>query len=614
MATKDTLPEVPGDEMGAADDRLASLPSFEAPRVELEAKASPVVAEQPTAPGASALDGAAPAEASADQLAAMRAVVQEVTSQPGVATPAKAEAAPASVEVSLPLDESSKAAAVNETAQPGAPVQAAAPAAPAATAAPATSVDGAQVTEVAPGGAEQLPESGPAAPRMEPLTTGRPVVSASAGVRGGSLPDAAAALAETGPATQPGLALPQSPAQDAMIAALRSVVQEVMSQSKAKPGRYSADDLARVAGRLSNLKTGIRPEDIVARPDDLPALMHPVQSQSGRNYAAAPAASGPMVAATPGEAAQMRGASLLGEGVRALAGGSASLVGAALKGLGRATHAVADLAAGPPAAAPEPLVQPRFDNAASAGAIAEVQRLMEEFGLTPDDVVEPGDVLAASNKLTREAQPAPEPAPTREAPAPMTAVLPRLSEYRIGQVEKAAEAFGREQDAFWSSSNKLTALRSEMERLAKERGLSISDVTEKMKPGGDFAELREKFNAAVAENPDASTRKRAMDKALDSFVRQYGRAQEEVLNPEQEGNPHYEGLKKRLESSHDSMKSKTAGVPAFANANGSLEASHFEKLREAVKQIMERVKAVVQDFMAMLKGKKSEPSNEVEPS
>lgn len=324
---------------------------------------------------------------------------------------------------------------------------------------------------------------------------------------------------------------------------LKAVAASILAERGADPShpqaRLTEEELARVAQHL-NLQGGVRPDPNAA------TLLQPIGA------AAAPGAAAPntaTVGVTAGQSVQMKGGAAIAEGAAALVGGALNLAGTAGKVVGQAAHHVADL------------MKPK-----DAGKQAEAAQ---------------AEAVASG----------------------LPAVLPRLSEYRIAQVEKAADNFGQEADAFWNSSTKLTALRSEMERVARERGLSVQDVAEKMKPGGDFAELREKFNAAVAENPDSGTRKKAMDKALDSYVRQYGRAQEELLNPEQNGNPHYDRYKDRLHRAHENIEQKSSGVPAFANDKGELEPSHFEKLKEAVAKIMEKLKEVAKEFVAMFRGK-----------
>jgi hypothetical protein len=174
------------------------------------------------------------------------------------------------------------------------------------------------------------------------------------------------------------------------------------------------------------------------------------------------------------------------------------------------------------------------------------------------------------------------------------------------QAVKAADNFANEQEQFWASSGKLAAVRAEMERVSREQGVPIQDVVEKMKPDGELSELHTKFKEAVAENPTGEKRRRAMDKAMESYVRQYGRAQEEALNPEQKGNPHFEALKGRLEKNHQRMEQNAGTMPAMVNEKGELEATQLEKLREAVAAIMEKIKQVARDFINMLTGKRGE--------
>ena len=199
----------------------------------------------------------------------------------------------------------------------------------------------------------------------------------------------------------------------------------------------------------------------------------------------------------------------------------------------------------------------------------------------------------------------------QEAPAAGVAVLPRISEYRVDQAEKAANAYEDAMQKLWESGN-LPNVRKEIEERARQTGLSVEDVMDKMKPNGEMSDLHEKFRTAVAESPDAQTNKKAMDKALDGWVRQYGRGQEELLNPETEGNPHFEALRDRLDNSHGRMQKNTANAPLFEGE----DKSHAEKLRETIQRIMEKLKEIAKDFVNMVRGKKgadAEADNDPSP-
>ncbi|MFL9811370.1 hypothetical protein D7249_24655 [Stutzerimonas stutzeri] len=199
----------------------------------------------------------------------------------------------------------------------------------------------------------------------------------------------------------------------------------------------------------------------------------------------------------------------------------------------------------------------------------------------------------------------------QEAPAAGVAVLPRISEYRVDQAEKAANAYEDAMQKLWESGN-LPNVRKEIEERARQTGLSVEDVMDKMKPNGEMSDLHEKFRTAVAESPDAQTNKKAMDKALDGWVRQYGRGQEELLNPETEGNPHFEALRDRLDNSHERMQKNTANAPLFEGE----DKSHAEKLRETIQRIMEKLKEIAKDFVNMVRGKKgadAEADNDPSP-
>jgi hypothetical protein len=362
-------------------------------------------------------------------------------------------------------------------------------------------------------------------------------------------PEAAVEVPETDatdvpeePAPEPGpTTTPHQKASDTLAPGVAEAIRAVVEQVLAERGA----DPTRVGARLSE--------------DELAQVARRLRQHSAASPGGPAAVDAPDAPATlsmaPGQRVQLKGAGALVEGVAATVGGAMAAVGAAGRLLGAAGRGVAD----------------------GLSALAGRPEAEDE-----------GPQASASGAATQE---------------PLPSVLPRLSEYRLAQLESAARTFAMEQDRFWTASAPLTVVREEIERIARERGLPVQDVVEKMKPDGELADLRQQFNEAVAASPDSGARKKAMDKALDSYIRQYGRAQEEVLNPEQIGNPHYEGLKARLSRSHEGMESKAAGLPAFTNSSGTLEPSHFEKLKEAVARMMEKIKEVLQDFKSMLSGR-----------
>jgi hypothetical protein len=182
-------------------------------------------------------------------------------------------------------------------------------------------------------------------------------------------------------------------------------------------------------------------------------------------------------------------------------------------------------------------------------------------------------------------------------------VLPSLSARRVDQVARAAHEYAQQQEAFWKASTQMATVRAEMQRIARERGLSITDVVEKMKPGGDLSGLHQQFNDAVSGLPDGGARKQAMDRALDGYIRHYERAHEELLNPRQpRRDPQYDHLKGRLRQTHQDMEKGASAVPAFSNAAGEVQPSHLEKLQQAVARVIERIKEVLAECLAAVRG------------
>lgn len=252
--------------------------------------------------------------------------------------------------------------------------------------------------------------------------------------------------------------------------------------------------------------------------------------------------------ATRGEEQVKTGAQALAEGGMSLVGGAASLTGAVFKGAGKVASALAGAIRG-----------------SDAGSEAQV---------APSGAIEP-----VSGGVT---------------------VLPRLSDYRVEQVEKAASTYEDAHKAFWESGA-MPDVRKEIEERARVTGISVEDVMEKMKPNGEMAELGESFNAAVAASPDAQSHKKVMDKALEGWGRQHGRAQDELLNPEQEGTSHHDSLKDRLDKAQGKMKQHTSDLPLFDGE----DKSHAEKLREMIAKIVEKITEFAKGVVNAVRGKKT---------
>lgn len=197
----------------------------------------------------------------------------------------------------------------------------------------------------------------------------------------------------------------------------------------------------------------------------------------------------------------------------------------------------------------------------------------------------------------REVDAASSPAPAAPGKArPM--VLPRLSEYRVTQIEDQANRYTAAQDAFWAAGT-MPVVRKAIEEKARETGMSVEDVMSKMKPGGEMHELHERFVDACNKSPDAADHRKVMAKAIDGFVRQYGQAQEEMLAPDQQGTESFDDYKERVEGAKDQLFKKAGHVPMFDGE----DKSHLEKLQEAVAKVIEKVREMVNSFTNMLRGK-----------
>ena len=168
----------------------------------------------------------------------------------------------------------------------------------------------------------------------------------------------------------------------------------------------------------------------------------------------------------------------------------------------------------------------------------------------------------------------------------------------MSQIEDQANKYAVAQDAFWDAG-KMPDVRKAIEEKARETGMSVEDVMEKMKPGGEMHELQERFVDAYNHSPDAVDHRKVMNKAIDGFVRQYGQAQEEMLAPDQQGAEYFEGYKERVEGAKDRIFKKAGHVPLLDGENKT----HLQKLQEAVAKIIEKVREMISGFTNMLRGK-----------
>lgn len=168
--------------------------------------------------------------------------------------------------------------------------------------------------------------------------------------------------------------------------------------------------------------------------------------------------------------------------------------------------------------------------------------------------------------------------------------MPRLSEYRVAQAEKNANEYQEALEKFWQSGG-MSNIREQVNELSRKTGVSVQDVTQKMKPGGDYEELHRAFVDEVLKSPDAQKQKKAMDVALERWVRQYGRGQEELQNPETKESPLIDSMRQRLERTKETMMSNVGQTP------GTGDHSPLEVFRDALRKIVQNIKEMAGNVM-----------------
>lgn len=194
--------------------------------------------------------------------------------------------------------------------------------------------------------------------------------------------------------------------------------------------------------------------------------------------------------------------------------------------------------------------------------------------------------------------------------APGISVLPKITAYRAEQAEKMANAYQNSLDKFWASG-KLPDVWDAIEVRANETGTTVADVMEKMVPGGELEDLRAQFLDAVGESPDAQESKKGMDRALDSWVRQYGRGSEELLNPETGPgeSDEYDSIRDRIEGTQAKMADLVTQSPVF----GGEEKSHAQKFRDAIERIAKKIEELLERVSEFIRGRNAAPEQREEP-
>jgi len=187
--------------------------------------------------------------------------------------------------------------------------------------------------------------------------------------------------------------------------------------------------------------------------------------------------------------------------------------------------------------------------------------------------------------------------------------VPRqLTEYRVAKLDESASSYDAALKEFWNAGA-LPAVRREVQERARQTGVSVEDVMAKMKPGGEFADLHEKFVNAVRESPDAQTHQKAMDKALTAWTRQYDHAHTEMLTPAVRADERYPELSERIDDSRERMLTNSKRVPLFEDE----DKTHAEKLVAALERIIAAIRRIGESLMhsvQALRGPKQQPEEE----
>lgn len=179
------------------------------------------------------------------------------------------------------------------------------------------------------------------------------------------------------------------------------------------------------------------------------------------------------------------------------------------------------------------------------------------------------------------------------------AVLPRLSDYRVGQIEKSYNAYVENMEDMWRNK-KMKAVREAIRETAKAHEVPEAEVIAGMRPGGNYESLSRDFNSALDAEPEAKMARTLADKSLNTWGRNRNKAEESMVSLD-ESDPKAVGMRNSILELDAKLEASAALSPL---ADGEKE-SHLERMQSMIAAMIESIRG----FINRLRGK-SENSNE----
>lgn len=215
--------------------------------------------------------------------------------------------------------------------------------------------------------------------------------------------------------------------------------------------------------------------------------------------------------------------------------------------------------------------------------------LNNQFSAGREEARAQGASQGQMNQSEMTASPQAESEPVIAREQPLTYGLPAPSKspdnFLFKQMEARREEYSRSISDFWAHE-KIKPIKSQIEALARESGVSVSEMNQKVTHEPEYAYLRESIRHAVDADSELKDTLRTADSNFDEWIETYQvlkDKQERVVDPEAA-----EMLDNELENQRAQMEEAVSEAPP-----GEGMFSKLEELKMKLKEIVEKIREVI---------------------
>lgn len=174
--------------------------------------------------------------------------------------------------------------------------------------------------------------------------------------------------------------------------------------------------------------------------------------------------------------------------------------------------------------------------------------------------------------------------------------------FMMNHLDQCREDYVSDMQKFWTHE-KIKPIKEQIETLAQEQGISVTEMRQKVERESDYAYLRNAIQGAVESDESLSKVLKDADSNMDDWLQTY-----EILKDKQERIVHPEAaqeMDEELGKQQDAMEEAVGEAPPGTD--------HFSKLEEfqmRIKEIIEKIREVISKLMP---GKSQDADNSPAP-